>query len=539
MKNEQKYEDLENQVAELKKQNEILRLNSIYQNEENEKRTDELRKTTVKHKDFAKNSPYIIYKYSNKSGGLFYSERVQYILGYSPNELVDNPFFWNNSIHPNDRVNVKGAIENNKKGADHNIEYRIKTKQGKWIWLQDSFMHKNQIGDEIIIEGHATDITVRKEAELALIDSELRWKFAIEGNSDGLWDWNLITNEVFYSDQWKKMLGFEIEEIEADLKEWDKRVHPDDKKKVYEDINKHINGEVDFYANEHRVLCKDNTYKWILDRGKIISFTWDNKPERMIGMHTDISKRKKTEQSLAESETKLRELNATKDKFFSIIAHDLRNPFNAIIGLSEILLSKHKEYDDEHRERIIEMANSSAKNAFTLLENLLAWARSQSGNIFYSPKKINFKALLTKTLIDLQAQITQKNIHLLDETQRNETIMADENMISSVLRNLISNAIKFTPHSGTILISSKKNDDINFLEVSITDTGVGIPKDKIDDLFHIDKNTSTLGTENETGTGLGLILCKEFVEKHGGKIWIESEKGRGSIFKFTLPLGIE
>ncbi len=131
-----------------------------------------------------------------------------------------------------------------------------------------------------------------------LIEDKLRWKFAVEGNSDGLWDWNLITNDVFFSEQWKKMLGFSDNEISGSYKEWDKRVHPDDKEKVYQDINKHINGETDCYENEHRLLCKDNSYKWILDRGKIISFTSDNKPARMIGTLSDITERKKAEETL-------------------------------------------------------------------------------------------------------------------------------------------------------------------------------------------------------------------------------------------------
>jgi len=166
-----------------------------------------------------------------------------------------------------------------------------------------------RIANQLIEKSQIVDRAKQNKTEKALIESELRWKFAVEGNSDGLWDWNLITDEVYFSAQWKKMLGFSENEIEGSLQEWDKRVHPDDKKKVYEDINRHINGETDFYENEHRVLCKDNTYKWILDRGKIVSYTSDNKPERMIGTHLDITDRKKAEEIIHIQNQKYQVLN--------------------------------------------------------------------------------------------------------------------------------------------------------------------------------------------------------------------------------------
>ena len=255
----------------------------------------------------------------------------------------------------------------------------------------------------------------------------------------------------------------------------------------------------------------------------------------MASEFIDISDRKKAEQALKESEEKLRESNKTKDKFFSIIGHDLKSPFNAILGFSKILLKKHKDYDNEKREKLIKSVNNSADSAFKLLENLLTWSRSQSGVIKYSPEKLNLKILLFETLFDLQGQADKKNINILDTVSENDIIFADKNMIATVFRNLISNAIKFTNKNGNITISSKKQENSNFIEISVTDTGVGIPKEIIDDLLRIDKNTSTQGTENEAGTGLGLILCKEFVEKHGGKIWIESEIDKGSIFHFTIP----
>ena len=274
---------------------------------------------------------------------------------------------------------------------------------------------------------------------------------------------------------------------------------------------------------------------YIFDVIKIPIFNSDNTRNSLAVFGRDVTMIKKTEQALKESEAKLKESNQTKDKFFSIIAHDLKSPFNAILGFSKILLEKHKEFDEKKREKLIKVVNNSANSAFKLLENLLTWSRSQSGGIEYSPEQLFVKILLFETMFNLQGQADKKNITVLDGVLEDELIFVDKNMISTVLRNLISNAIKFTSKGGSIILSSKKHTENGFIEISVEDTGVGISKDRIDNLFRIEKNSSTLGTENEQGTGLGLILCKEFVEKHNGKIWVESEEGKGSKFIFSIP----
>jgi len=174
-------------------------------------------------------------------------------------------------------------------------------------------------------------------------------------------------------------------------------------------------------------------------------------------------------------------------------------------------LEDHKKIDAKKREKLIITVNNSAKRAFELLENLLTWSRAQLGRINYSPEKLFLKIRLFETMLYVQEQANKKSIIILDDVSEDELIFADKNMLATILRNLISNAIKFTGTEGSILISSKEQKNSNFIEISVKDTGVGIPKESIDELFHIDKNVSTTGTENETGTGLGLIICKEFV----------------------------
>jgi two-component system, sensor histidine kinase and response regulator len=247
----------------------------------------------------------------------------------------------------------------------------------------------------------------------------------------------------------------------------------------------------------------------------------------------DISERKEAEEALKENESRLRELNATKDKFFSIISHDLKNPFNSILGLSNLLVEQIKEKDYEGIEQYAGIIQKASTRVYELLVNLLDWSRSQTGRMEFSPEYIELAALIKEVTELLNDSAQQKSITIIKQFPRNMLVFADNAMISTILRNLISNAIKFSHPGGQIVISADKNPDE--LTISISDNGVGIKKETEGKLFRIDENYTSLGTQNEKGTGLGLILCKEFIDKHGGRIWVESESGKGSTFYFAIP----
>jgi len=236
---------------------------------------------------------------------------------------------------------------------------------------------------------------------------------------------------------------------------------------------------------------------------------------------------------------KLKKANKTKDKFFSIIAHDLKSPFNALLGFSELLLENHKEYNDETRETYIRLINEGSIKTYNLLENLLTWAQSQTGRIKFTPEKISTLTIIKETISLLKETAGNKRISLITDIEKDLLVNVDKNMINTVMRNLLSNAIKFTPKRGEITIKSRAIRDKSnqaFAEISVRDSGVGISPEIQAKLFKITENVTTKGTEAETGTGLGLIICKEFIDKHGGKIWIEGEAGKGSEFLFTIPL---
>ncbi len=248
----------------------------------------------------------------------------------------------------------------------------------------------------------------------------------------------------------------------------------------------------------------------------------------------EVEMRKKVEEELRQSEQKLRELNATKDKFFSIIAHDLKNPIGAFKNVLELLYENFNDFTKEEILEIIEPLKESSTQLFSLLENLLLWSRAQTGRIQIEPIEFDIVDLIRQNINLLQLQAANKQIKIEMDVPERIFVLADINSITTVLRNLISNAIKFTQPNGKIVVSATSKN--NFAEVCVEDTGVGMSKETMEKLFRIDVHHTSLGTANEKGTGLGLIVCKEFVEANGGQIWVESKEGKGSKFYFTIPL---
>lgn len=242
---------------------------------------------------------------------------------------------------------------------------------------------------------------------------------------------------------------------------------------------------------------------------------------------------KKSRDTIMEQNKELKDLNATKDKFFRIIAHDMKNPFGILLQDSEFVVHKYDELKDEIKRSAVERIKKSSHRVYELLENLLKWATLQTEGIKLRKKEMNLHKIAESNISLYDCNSSKKKITIKNDTGLNSWAYADEDMIDFVFRNLICNAIKFTKDGGEVRVLSQDNE--NFIEVSVSDTGVGIAGENIKKLFKIDGGYTTPDTEGEKGTGLGLILCKEFVELNGGKIWIESELEKGSTFKFTLP----
>ena len=379
------------------------------------------------------------------------------------------------------------------------------------------------------IFGLFQDITERKQAEKALKESEHRFRNNMEHvklisvmlDTDG--------NITFVNNYFLQLTGWQREEILG--QNWFEIFIPSEidlRHMLFPEKNK---GTVPT-NNENEILTRTGERR-LIEWSNTLLYDSLGSNAGIAGIGVDVTDRKQAEAELKIKNEQLKELNATKDKFFSIIAHDLKTPFSGILGFSEILKDEARNLDIASIEDYADILNSTAKQAFKLLENLLDWARMQQGSFYFEPIPISFNYLLKTEIEGLKHSAGRKNITMTFGTNEEINITADEKMLSSVLRNLISNAIKFTPKAGKINIEARRN--IDHVEVSISDTGVWMEKETIEKLFKIETSFTSRGTENEKGTGLGLLLCKEFVEKHGGTIWVDSEKGKGSTFTFSIP----
>lgn len=253
----------------------------------------------------------------------------------------------------------------------------------------------------------------------------------------------------------------------------------------------------------------------------------------VLGSIKDISKQSIEETEPEKSKATLKEAVETKDKFFSIIAHDLKNPFNTIVGFSNLLYEEYDNFDDSDRKLFIKNINDASEQTYKLLDNLLEWSRAQRNMIEFLPQAIQLSSLVKQCISLFETSAIKKSIRIISEIPDDIQVFIDQNMIMAVLRNLVSNALKFSFPEGEIRITHKR--ERNMIHVLVKDNGVGIPKVSLNRLFHIDHHHKTEGTQGESGTGLGLLLSKEFVEKNGGLIQVTSKSGKGSTFSFSVP----
>ena len=241
-------------------------------------------------------------------------------------------------------------------------------------------------------------------------------------------------------------------------------------------------------------------------------------------------------EELTSQRDELKFLNSTKDKLFSILAHDLRNPFHVIMGFSSLMLSDFNTLSQERIKKYLGLIQSSSVNGNDLLENLLQWSRAQTGRMSYEPEECNLASIAGDVEKLMEGDVHRKSLTIQQTINSSIVVMADPNMLKTIFRNLLSNAIKFTPENGTVTLKTEVTSQAGYIAVVVADTGVGISEETQKKLFYVESTISTRGTAQEVGTGLGLIICKEFVEKHKGKIWIVSQEKQGSAFKFTLPV---
>ena len=426
-------------------------------------------------------------------------------------------------------------------GEIHNyrLQKRYITKDKRIVWgdLSVSAILNDQ-GKPYLFAGMVMDITAQKKNQEALQKSEARYRLITENSTDVIWVLDVESRKfVYISPSIKQLRGFTA--TEAMNQNLNESIAANSIPLVEEQL---ANGLKRFLEDESRLPNplhteiqqphKDGRLIWV-EVSTTIRRNGENKIE-VVGISRNIDDRKQMESELLNAKDKLERSNATKDKFFSIIAHDLRSPFSSLLGLSELLNENIDMFSKDEVKQSAQMINQAADNAYALLENLLEWSRSQRGMLAFDPQHLMLFREVEHQMNQTADQAAKKQIQFINETDSLSVIFADKHMLQSILRNLISNGLKFSNPGSHIKIYSQK-PSADSLQLIVEDQGIGMDSSKLKRLFSLESKGEK-GTDNEPGSGLGLILVKEFMEKHGGSITAERELGKGSKFILTFPI---
>ena len=399
-------------------------------------------------------------------------------------------------------------------------------RSGKIKWALASGLEMEFEG-ELVYLGWFYEVTEQKNLEAMLLDSQSRLNFSFEGSGDGMWDWDTVTEKVVFSKQWKAMLGYGEGELKDEFNEWKTRVHPNDLPKAMSDIQSYLHGTTARYVNEHRLRCKDGSYKWILTRGVITSRDTDGNPLRLIGTHTDISSQKSVEKALLIAKSEAEKANQDKSKFLAAASHDLRQPLTAL-SLYVDVLTKQNNGDDSGLGKKIQGCVTSLSE---LLDNLLNVSKLDAGVVVPTNTAFSVDNVLT-SLVDIhtaEAALKGLSLHLRPTHLVAHT---DQTIFQRILGNLIANAIRYTDKGG-ILIGCRRHNGKQWIEV--WDSGVGFPSNMAE---HIFEEFTQLGDNSRSvGSGLGLAIVSKSAKLLGLALRVHSRLGRGSMFAIEIPQG--
>jgi len=531
-------EELLKEIQELKQLNNALKGSVEKHITEREQIKEALHQNETKFRLLAQNSSDVVWTVDTNYRLTYVSPSVYRLRGIPAEEAILEPF--ENTMPPQSQAVIYKAIitsrkhEKEKNYPPTRLEIEQYHKDGSLIWVEMTIRPiLNKRGEKTGYVGVSRDVTKCKQTQKKLKESLNRFDSLVTKIPVGIYILRIHTNGQmkfeYVSDRWCEIFQLKREEALNDISNVHQHFHE-------EDIEQ-------FLALNQQAALTLKPFLWegrFFSGGKIrwlhiesIPIPNNHENVRWYGVTQDITQRKQAELALRDSEIQLREINAQKDKFFSIIAHDLRSPFTSILGFSEILLDQIKEQDYNGIEKHAKIINQTAQLTMNLLMNLLKWSQTQTGRIAFNPEIFVLDDILNQNIPLFSTIAGQKAIRINKDVAPDIAVFADKQMISTVVRNLISNAIKFTHQGGEINISAEKRK--NDVLISVSDNGIGIKTERLETLFRIDKTDSTDGTNDEMGTGLGLVLCKEFIEKHGGEMRVKSKPQKGSTFYFMLP----
>lgn len=478
------------------------------------------------------------------------------VLGYEEKEVIGKCF--SEFLHPDWKPHFEKNFKEFKRiGNVSDVQFKMKHKDGHYLDI--SFEGCTGLEpDGSFKQTYCVfqDITKRKLAEEALVESEERYNLAMNATRDGIYDWNLITNEIYYTPAWKKMLGYEDHELPNDFSIWEKLTEAEDVKKSWKMQNEVINKKRDYFEMEFKMKHKDGHWVEILSRAEAV-FDESGKAIRMVGTHTDITERKKADLKLNMALNKATESDRLKSSFLATMSHELRTPLNAIIGFSDII------DEDLPVEEIVGFAktiNASGNHLLSIVEDLFDITLIESGEIQIHKREENLHSILNDVhniIISEQHKTKKEHLDLnlrIPPEEQDLLINTDASKLKQILINLLKNALKFTDkghiHYGysiktdtvrppvgrtgsrSSVAERSRNTEIEFF---VEDTGIGVPKDKQDIIFDVFRQVDETHTKIYGGTGIGLSISKKLTKLLGGKIWIESSENKGSTFYFTLP----
>ena len=384
----------------------------------------------------------------------------------------------------------------------------------------------------------ARDVTERIRAQRAIRESEEKYRNITENIDDFLFTFERIglsLRPIFCTSSIQKVTGYTQAEFLTDSKLFLKSIHPSDFVQIKPRLINLLKSRIQLSGEyEFRLINKQGNIVWARAKINLVR-SGTGRIQKIFGLVSDVTFRKRAEEELKKSTENLIKLNETKDRFISIISHDLRTPFSSILGFTD-LLANDEELTEDERKQYIKYIQESSRSMLALVNSLLDWTRLQTGRIKFEPQKVDVSKIILDSINALSGMAIQKGIEVISLINQSLYLFVDKSLITQVFNNLISNAIKFTNRNGLISISSGSVTGSRFLKFNVKDTGVGIKEDDIAKLFSVDAKFTSEGTAGEKGSGLGLSLVKEIIEKHGGTISVESKYGKGTDFIFTLPV---
>jgi PAS domain S-box-containing protein len=417
------------------------------------------------------------------------------------------------------------------------FEFSAKKRDGSELYVSAS-LAPFSTGRVIYTVMICRDVTERRRVQRAIRESEEKFRNLTENIDDFLFTYEKVDNiqrPVFFTASVEKITGYSHDDFLDDSRLMLKIIHPDDlpgvKRKLRILFRSRLQNSEEL---EFRIINRNGNLVWVRNKVNLVRDEFGS-IQKIYGLVSDITLKKKAEDELKRSTENLLKLNDAKDRFISIVSHDLRSPFSSILGFTDLLLND-DELTEEEKKQYARYIQESSKSMLALVNSLLDWTRLQTGRIRFEPEKFHASGVVDEAVQVLAGSALQKKITIINEVSKDVVVFADKGLLMQVLNNLISNAIKFTRQGGEILISVKPSDKLRFLEFSVKDNGVGIQESNLNNLFRVETKFTSEGTAGEKGSGLGLSLVKEIIEKHGGTIRVESEYGKGSNFLFTIPV---